>query len=91
MISEGIDYDTKKTKNIIKDVKVILKGKVLTGFNQKSAFIKSWEMALKGAGIMVRLKPMVELERMKTKWDTQIAGAALFGYAPCQKGKGRQM
>jgi hypothetical protein len=48
-------------------------------------------MALKGAGIMVRLKPMVELERMKTKWDTQIAGAALFGYAPCQKGKGRQM
>ncbi len=37
--------------------------------------------------------PMVGLEPMKTEWDTQIAGAvgaALFGYALCQKGKGRK-
>jgi len=30
---------------------------------------------------------------METEWDTQIAGAAgaaLFGYALCQKGKGRK-
>jgi benzoyl-CoA reductase subunit A len=47
----------------------------------------------KNRGIMDRLMPMVGLERMKTKWDTQIAGAAgaaLFGYALCQKGKGRK-
>ena len=44
-------------------------------------------------GVMDRLMPMVGLERMKTEWDTQIAGAAgaaLFGYALCQKGKGRK-
>jgi benzoyl-CoA reductase subunit A len=47
----------------------------------------------KNRGVMDRLMPMVGLERMKTKWDTQIAGAAgaaLFGYALCQKGKGRK-
>jgi bzd-type benzoyl-CoA reductase Q subunit len=47
----------------------------------------------KNRGVMDRLMPMVGLERMKTKWDTQIAGAAgaaLFGYTLCQKGKGRQ-
>ncbi len=36
---------------------------------------------------------MVGLERLQTKWDTQIAGAAgaaLIGYALCQKGKGRK-
>jgi benzoyl-CoA reductase subunit A len=47
----------------------------------------------KNRGIMDRLMPMVGLERMKTEWDTQIAGAAgaaLFGYALCQKGKGRK-
>jgi benzoyl-CoA reductase subunit A len=47
----------------------------------------------KNRGVMDRLMPMVGLDRMKTKWDTQIAGAVgagLFGYALCQKGKGRQ-
>jgi benzoyl-CoA reductase subunit A len=45
----------------------------------------------KNRGVIDRLMPMVGLERMQTKWDTQIAGAvgaALFGYALCQKGKG---
>lgn len=47
----------------------------------------------KNRGVMDRLMPMIKLERMTTKWDTQIAGAvgaALFGYALCQKGKGRK-
>jgi len=47
----------------------------------------------KNRGVMDRVMPMVGLERMKTEWDTQIAGAvgaALFGHALCQKGKGRK-
>ena len=47
----------------------------------------------KNRGVMDRLMPMIGLERMKTEWDTQIAGgvgAALFAYALCQKGKGRK-
>jgi len=47
----------------------------------------------KNRGVIDRLMPMVGMERMKTKWDTQIAGAAgaaLFGHALCQKGKGRR-
>lgn len=47
----------------------------------------------KNRGVIDRLMPMIGLEPMKTKWDTQIAGAvgaALFGYALCQKGKGRK-
>ena len=47
----------------------------------------------KNRGVIDRLKKKVGLEPMKTKWDTQIAGAvgaALFGYALCQKGKGRK-
>jgi benzoyl-CoA reductase subunit A len=47
----------------------------------------------KNRGVMDRLMSMIGLERMTTKWDTQIAGAvgaALFGYALCQKGKGRK-
>jgi benzoyl-CoA reductase subunit A len=47
----------------------------------------------KNRGVIDRLMPMAKLERMKTKWDTQIAGAvgaALFGYALCKKGKGRK-
>jgi benzoyl-CoA reductase subunit A len=47
----------------------------------------------KNRGVMDRLMPMIKLERMKTKWDTQIAGAvgaASFGYALCQRGKGRK-
>lgn len=47
----------------------------------------------KNRGVIDRLMPMVGLERMTTGWDTQIAGAlgaALFGYALCQKGKGRK-
>lgn len=46
----------------------------------------------KNRGVMDRLMPMLGLERAKTEWDTQIAGgvgAALFGFALCQKGKGR--
>jgi bzd-type benzoyl-CoA reductase Q subunit len=47
----------------------------------------------KNRGVMDRLMPMIGLERMKTDWDTQIVGAvgaALIGYALCQKGKGRK-
>ena len=47
----------------------------------------------KNRGVIGRLMPMIGLEPAKTKWDTQIAGAAgaaLFGYAFCQKGKGRE-
>ncbi len=47
----------------------------------------------KNRGVMDRLMPMVGLKRMTTDWDTQIAGAAgaaLFGFALCEKGKGRQ-
>ena len=47
----------------------------------------------KNRGVMDRLMPMIGLERMKTDWDTQIVGAvgaALIGYAVCQKGKGRK-
>jgi activator of 2-hydroxyglutaryl-CoA dehydratase len=47
----------------------------------------------KNRGVMDRLMPMVGLERMTTRWDTQIAGAAgaaLFGLALCQRGKGRR-
>jgi bzd-type benzoyl-CoA reductase Q subunit len=47
----------------------------------------------KNRGVIGRLMPMIGLEPAKTQWDTQIAGglgAALFGYALCQKGKGRE-
>lgn len=47
----------------------------------------------KNRGVIDRLMPMIGLKPAKTKWDTQIAGAVgacLFGYALCQKGKGRQ-
>ena len=47
----------------------------------------------KNRGVIDRLMPMVGMECMKTEWDTQIAGAAgaaLFGFALCQKGKGRK-
>jgi bzd-type benzoyl-CoA reductase Q subunit len=47
----------------------------------------------KNRGVMDRLMQMIGMERMKTEWDTQIAGAAgaaLFGYALCQRGKGRK-
>jgi benzoyl-CoA reductase subunit A len=47
----------------------------------------------KNRGVIDRLMPMIGLKRMKTRWDTQIAGAAggaLFGLALCRKGKGRK-
>lgn len=47
----------------------------------------------KNRGVIDRVMPMIGLEPAKTDWDTQIAGAAgaaLFGYALCQKGKGRR-
>ncbi|MBN2124036.1 MAG: benzoyl-CoA reductase, bzd-type, subunit Q [Deltaproteobacteria bacterium] len=47
----------------------------------------------KNRGVIARLMPMIGLEAMKTRWDTQIAGAcgaALFGLALCEKGKGRK-
>ena len=47
----------------------------------------------KNRGVMDRLMSMIGLERMTTKWDTQIAGAvgaAIFGYALCRKGKRRK-
>ena len=47
----------------------------------------------KNRGVIDRLMPLIGLKAMTTGWDTQIAGAvgaALFGYALCQKGKGRK-
>jgi bzd-type benzoyl-CoA reductase Q subunit len=47
----------------------------------------------KNRGVIDRLMPMIGLRPAETEWDTQIAGAlggALFGYALCQKGKGRR-
>ncbi len=47
----------------------------------------------KNRGVMDRLMPKIGMERLKTEWDTQIAGAAgaaLFAHALCQKGKGRK-
>jgi len=47
----------------------------------------------KNRGVMDRLMRMIGMPRMKTEWDPQIAGgvgAALFGYALCQKGKRRK-
>ena len=58
----------------------------------KAEFAITGGMA-KNRGVIDRLMPMVGMECMKTEWDTQIAGAAgaaLFGFALCQKGKGRK-
>jgi bzd-type benzoyl-CoA reductase Q subunit len=47
----------------------------------------------KNRGVIDRLMKIIELEPMKTTWDTQIAGAlgaGLFGYTLVQKGKGRK-
>jgi benzoyl-CoA reductase subunit A len=46
----------------------------------------------KNRGVIDRLTKEMKIEPMKTRWDVQIAGAvgaALFGYALVQKGKGR--
>jgi bzd-type benzoyl-CoA reductase Q subunit len=58
----------------------------------KAEFAVTGGMA-KNRGVMDRLMTKIGMPRMKTGWDTQIAGAigaALFGYALCQKGKGRK-
>jgi bzd-type benzoyl-CoA reductase Q subunit len=58
----------------------------------KAEFAVTGGMA-KNRGVIDRLMPMVGLKCMQTEWDTQIAGAAgaaLFGFAMCQKGKGRK-
>jgi bzd-type benzoyl-CoA reductase Q subunit len=47
----------------------------------------------KNRGVMDRLMTLIGMQRMKTQWDAQIAGAvgaALFANALCQKGKGRK-
>jgi benzoyl-CoA reductase subunit D len=52
MISAGIDCGAKNTKTVImKDGKILGRGKVLTGFDQNKAILASWDMALKEAGI----------------------------------------
>ena len=58
----------------------------------KGEFAVTGGMA-KNRGIMDRVMLRVGLERMKTKWDAQIAGAvgaALFGFSLCKKGKRRK-
>ena len=58
----------------------------------KPGFAVTGGMA-KNRGVMDRLMPMIGMDRMKTEWDPQIAGAtgaALFAYALCRKGKGRK-
>jgi benzoyl-CoA reductase subunit A len=47
----------------------------------------------KNQGVIGRLTRKLGLEPLKTKWDTQLAGAAgaaLFGYALSRQGKGRK-
>ncbi len=47
----------------------------------------------KNKGVIDRLMKIIKLERMKTEWDTQIAGAAgaaLFANTLVAKGKGRK-
>jgi bzd-type benzoyl-CoA reductase Q subunit len=47
----------------------------------------------KNRGVIERLMKIIQLDAMKTEWDTQIAGAAgaaLFGHTLVQKGKGRK-
>jgi bzd-type benzoyl-CoA reductase Q subunit len=47
----------------------------------------------KTRGVIDRLMKILEIDAMKTDWDTQIAGAAgaaLFGWTLVQKGKGRK-
>ena len=47
----------------------------------------------KNRGVIDRLKKKLDIEPLKTEWDTQLAGAAgaaLFGLALCKKGKGRK-
>lgn len=47
----------------------------------------------KNAGVIERFMALVGLEAMKTAWDAQVAGAvgaALYGYAFCQRGKRRK-
>jgi bzd-type benzoyl-CoA reductase Q subunit len=47
----------------------------------------------KNRGVIDRLKKKLALEPLKSRWDTQLAGAvgaALFGHALCMKGKGRR-
>ncbi|MBW1863125.1 MAG: benzoyl-CoA reductase, bzd-type, subunit Q [Deltaproteobacteria bacterium] len=58
----------------------------------KPGFAVTGGMA-KNRGVVDRLMPMIGLEPMKTRWDTQIAGAAgaaLFGYTLCRKGTERK-
>jgi len=52
MISAGIDCGAKSTKVIlIKDGKIVGKGNVLTGFDQKRSTLEAWDLALKNAKI----------------------------------------
>jgi benzoyl-CoA reductase subunit D len=52
MITAGIDCGAKNTKTVImKDGKIIGKGKLLIGFDQKQAVEKSLEKASQAAGI----------------------------------------
>ncbi len=47
----------------------------------------------KNRGVMDRIMPMIGMEPMKTKWDTQIAGAAgaaLFAHTLCMKGTAKK-
>jgi bzd-type benzoyl-CoA reductase Q subunit len=58
----------------------------------KPGFAVTGGMA-KNRGVMDRLMVKIGMDRMRTTWDTQIAGAlgaALFGYKLCQKGKSRK-
>jgi activator of 2-hydroxyglutaryl-CoA dehydratase len=55
----------------------------------KPGFAVTGGMA-KNRGVMDRLMKKIGIERMQTPWDPQIAGAAgaaLFAYAYCLKGK----
>ena len=58
----------------------------------KPRFAATGGMA-KNRGVMDRIMPMIGMEPMKTKWDTQIAGAAgaaLFAHTLCMKGTAKK-
>ena len=57
----------------------------------EAEFVVTGGMA-KNRGVMDRLMPMIGMQRMKTDWDTQIAGAAgaaLLGHALCERSQAK--
>jgi len=87
MITAGIDCGAKNTKTIIiKDGKIIGKGKQLTGFDQKQAVEKSLEEAIQAAGIVrddiQRICGTPDPGKIPFPWQTMRSMIS----EPCRKG-----